>query len=256
MATTVQSSLLILSVIFMSVKAGLIPGELDWCEYWTSIGQPKPECGAKKNTTSTAAPTLIPPQAHEPKLGEFRDISEAKIIEVGPVHQMTMCQGPDYQQCNTDINCASRTSCLYGSDGRCCLPIAPHIVAPQIFEQCPEIEVLKIKCAVNKPTNWCNSNYDCHNTPVKLCCPTGCGYNMCIQSQGYVIDNGIVEISNPHCPLRQLIEIKCEKQAPTNWCNSDKECQTPNSANKRHCCPTICNYNTCVTNYNGRFIIG
>ncbi|KAI6190565.1 hypothetical protein M3Y97_00131900 [Aphelenchoides bicaudatus] len=46
---------------------------------------------------------------------------------------------------------------------------------------CPTKQQLDVKCVRNKPTNWCNADYDCGRG--SLCCDTGCGYNICVSAQ-------------------------------------------------------------------------
>uniref|UniRef100_A0A914XCB9 WAP domain-containing protein n=1 Tax=Plectus sambesii TaxID=2011161 RepID=A0A914XCB9_9BILA len=214
---TAEIFLLLLSGAAL-VSAQAIPGTLDWCSYWRARNIPKQECQGVPTIPPTMPPTFLP-----------------------------MCSVPVLTSCTPNFNCASGSSCVQNNQ-LCCAPMVMNDAV------CPSVQDLGITCNKTKPTNWCNTNDQCHTAPRRLCCPTGCNYNICVQG-GNPVARDPTSTVDPLCPAPELVEITCQVTKPTNWCLSQDVCLDRNSAQQRRCCQTRCNYNVCMLNYNGKWII-
>ncbi|XGW02350.1 hypothetical protein V3C99_014410 [Haemonchus contortus] len=70
--------------------------------------------------------------------------------------------------CRPSRRCSSGNICVDTTYQPCC---------QRSQTECPTTAQLGFKCYVKTPTSWCRQNSDCRG---KMCCPTGCNYNVCI----------------------------------------------------------------------------
>uniref|UniRef100_A0AC34QHH4 WAP domain-containing protein n=1 Tax=Panagrolaimus sp. JU765 TaxID=591449 RepID=A0AC34QHH4_9BILA len=114
---------------------------MDYCEYFNKLGIEKEECKPKN-----IEPPTIPPPAF--------GVCTVKFL---------------FDTCQANDICESKKLCVQVTGEPCCYPPA---------HQCPTVEQLGVKCINNNPTNWCTRDEHCLRG--RKCCPTGCGYNICV----------------------------------------------------------------------------
>ncbi|KAL3067986.1 hypothetical protein niasHT_037976 [Heterodera trifolii] len=204
------------------------------------------------------------------------EVEEDKQYIFEGVGNFPSCQGY-FVRCRPSAAgvCASGTLChSRASDAHCC---RRHADA-----QCPSADELGYNCRQANPVNWCaeiflgngfvtvyppfwcNVNADCAANALRsrICCPTGCGYNVCVSNvqQPMLRRIGQMEartrLMSPDCPSPFQIRIKCVVPRPASWCHSARECPTYSKAYPRRCCLTPCGYNVCMTKFgDGGWII-
>ncbi|KAL3083372.1 hypothetical protein niasHS_011174 [Heterodera schachtii] len=204
------------------------------------------------------------------------EVEEDKQYIFEGVGNFPSCQGY-FVRCRPSSAgvCASGTLChSRASDAHCC---RRHADA-----QCPSADELGYNCRQANPVNWCaeiflgnanafvcppfrcNVNADCAANALRsrICCPTGCGYNVCVSNvqQPMLRRIGQMEartrLMSPDCPSPFQIRIKCVVPRPASWCHSARECPTYSKAYPRRCCLTPCGYNVCMTKFgDGGWII-
>uniref|UniRef100_A0AC34QHB3 WAP domain-containing protein n=1 Tax=Panagrolaimus sp. JU765 TaxID=591449 RepID=A0AC34QHB3_9BILA len=97
------------------------------------------------------------------KLGIEKEECKPKNIEPPTIPP------PAFGVCTANDICESKKLCVQVTGEPCCYPPA---------HQCPTVEQLGVKCINNNPTNWCTRDEHCLRG--RKCCPTGCGYNICV----------------------------------------------------------------------------
>ncbi|CAJ0940041.1 unnamed protein product, partial [Mesorhabditis belari] len=78
--------------------------------------------------------------------------------------------------CRDSRICESGQMCVQKT-GYCCSPWSKQA---QIVAACPGPTLMNVTCKASAPVTWCREDSHCHSAPVRLCCPTLCGYNICI----------------------------------------------------------------------------
>ncbi|KAI6237778.1 hypothetical protein M3Y95_00300700 [Aphelenchoides besseyi] len=154
--------------------------KLKFCDYMNRIGAIDSHCLPSGMGASVKArkPSSIEQQQDDPATSIATSSSKPApgykqcFLKYNP----TKCQRSDY--CESNLLCVDIVGNCY------CLLITiylllsgnPCCVAPK--GTCPTKQQLGIRCVRTKPTNWCDSDYDCGGRN-SLCCDTGCGYNIC-----------------------------------------------------------------------------
>ncbi|CAJ0569411.1 unnamed protein product, partial [Mesorhabditis spiculigera] len=128
---------------------GAAPDRMERCEYLHLLGIYTPECEAKGYSPPTEAPTTttVPPPP-------------------------PTCQRKFYQD-----RCRPHPQCVQG--GMMCRDVSNNLCCKPGPDQCPTQEQLGIVCSKTaRLVSWCSN--DTHCTKGTKCCPSGCGYNICI----------------------------------------------------------------------------
>ncbi|CAJ0590219.1 unnamed protein product [Cylicocyclus nassatus] len=100
--------------------------------------------------------------------------------------------------CLSDSDCSGapvRLCCSTGCGFNACIPPSGHVIDIGIRsienEHCPPNYLLNVRCRMNsfQVTSWCNTDEECQGISASkvshFCCPTPCGYNTCVSSNGY-----------------------------------------------------------------------
>ncbi|CAI5452322.1 unnamed protein product [Caenorhabditis angaria] len=129
------------------------PTSIDWCRYFQRLHIYKPEC--KFYDGQIVETAIQAPKAY-------------------PLARINIPQcSAHYMYCTTNNQCGpGYLRCIDMTKYReCCAPFK---------RQCPPIDYLSFRCVVRDPNGWCSKDSDCSSTSNKLCCPTGCNYNICV----------------------------------------------------------------------------
>ncbi|CAJ0582004.1 unnamed protein product, partial [Mesorhabditis spiculigera] len=81
-----------------------------------------------------------------------------------------------FAYCRESKICDSGQMCVHRS-GYCCSPWSKN---SQLVSACPAPMLMNVTCRATAPVTWCREDKHCHSAPVRMCCPTLCGYNICI----------------------------------------------------------------------------
>ncbi|CAD6186600.1 unnamed protein product [Caenorhabditis auriculariae] len=140
-------------VLFLCVSslAALSPS-IDWCLYFRIRNVYRPEC--KFYDT--------PPSWKRSREGATK-LTNMKLPTCSPL----------YKHCTLNEKCRDgEKRCLDMTMFReCCAPWK---------RECPPPKWLNFECVVEKAADWCTKDGDCAATPSRLCCPSGCGFNICL----------------------------------------------------------------------------
>uniref|UniRef100_A0A183BZI6 WAP domain-containing protein n=1 Tax=Globodera pallida TaxID=36090 RepID=A0A183BZI6_GLOPA len=247
---------------------------MGWCEYLKEVGIESPKCGERgakvagkgDNVTQKKRGkkrrkkkerivvewerTMEQDELEEEKRQKqllmvteevqrrLQEEEEREQYRIEGVGNFPSCQG-HFVRCRPSRECASGALCRSRiSDARCC---RRHADA-----QCPSTDQLGHSCLQKNPVNWCNLNDDCAANAFRshICCPTGCGYNVCLSNvqQPPIRQLGQMEartqLLSPDCPSPFEIRVKCVVPRPASWCHSSRECPTYSKAYPRRCCLT------------------
>ncbi|CAJ0960907.1 unnamed protein product, partial [Mesorhabditis belari] len=137
--------------IILRKRKGEKKGTMDHCEYLHQLGIYTPECEVRgftaptDPTTTTTTTTPAPPP---------------------------MCTRKFFQD-----RCRFHPQC--GQSGMMCRDVANNLCCKPSDDVCPTQEQLGIICSkVARLVSWCST--DSHCTRGTKCCPSGCGYNICV----------------------------------------------------------------------------
>ncbi|CAD6189101.1 unnamed protein product [Caenorhabditis auriculariae] len=162
----------------------------------------------------------------------------------------------DWSRCQKSDHCPLGLMC-WARGSPCCTPQISDVTKFGAAEQCPTTKQMGIQCYAKNPVNWCNSDNDCHKSSVyQKCCPSGCGYNMCIRTSLNVnvkVRMSSLSLVPDQCPSMDSINIFCVSQG-VSWCSAHQDCLS-NAAQTRYCCPTRCGYNVCLLKVYDRWLI-
>ncbi|CAB3400288.1 unnamed protein product [Caenorhabditis bovis] len=158
-----SSKMLIFFLIATNVVADTHSNKLSWCEYWQKRGIQRPEC--------------LPPRVQHWSIAKTRHHEKTGVLSMPICDTVT-----DWSRCQKSNHCPLGLLC-WRRGSPCC---TPQLATSTNFgtDQCPVPKTLGITCNTRNPINWCNSDHDCHrSSETQKCCPTGCGYNMCLHSR-------------------------------------------------------------------------
>ncbi|CAI5456364.1 unnamed protein product [Caenorhabditis angaria] len=209
-------------------------GQMSWCDYWNHRGIAKAECHPAKLQHWSLPSSTHRQQQHQEKL----------------VLAMPICDlVTDWSRCQNSNHCPLGLLCWRQESGSpCCTPQLNKIIN-QDNEQCPAPSTLGIQCNVKNPISWCNHDMDCHrSSAVQKCCPSGCGYNLCLQTTSNFKQMNMrlaaMSIVPDNCPPMDSIAVSCVAYG-VSWCQNSNQC-LQNGVQTRSCCPTRCGYNVCL----------
>ncbi|KAK0411513.1 hypothetical protein QR680_005688 [Steinernema hermaphroditum] len=223
---------------------------LSWCDYYKYLGVEKPEC--QKKPRSMPAPLPEP----TPSTTIMATVSPAPLS----FPQHPLCMGLFHSCMASSMECESGTVCTTTvSNSKCC-------TAPR--SRCPSPAEMNVQCRVLNPINWCNTDGDCGpaTTTIHVCCPTGCGYNKCLNLHNFydrpstsIPENGDYRffslMMSPECPDPFSIPLTCAIPNPVSWCYQQADCPSVNVLQPRRCCKTLCGYNACHVKIDDRWMI-
>ncbi|CAI4223009.1 unnamed protein product [Auanema sp. JU1783] len=166
------------------------------CDYLKMIGRTSSDCSLENDSDNSTLSPLASIISSIEKDENRRQLSLNKIQQRPErFFNFEVCMGPEYNDCRFEKMCSSKYSCLKSGTGtRCCLkPSTNHIQPKQVYK-CPSTIEMGYVCLPwrlkLKTTSWCYTNNDCAKTSPQLCCDTGCGFNVCLQMNGLIVDNG------------------------------------------------------------------
>uniref|UniRef100_A0A1I7TA99 WAP domain-containing protein n=1 Tax=Caenorhabditis tropicalis TaxID=1561998 RepID=A0A1I7TA99_9PELO len=198
----------ILVITFLDIVLCLAPTpHIDWCLYWRYLNkdQYRPECNgvyrlrfakhkAHDHRPQQIASQSVPwtPARPVPRFNSF--LNTNSIISTTNENGFGECRA-HHTSCQQSGQCSSGQLCI-DSNGYCC-------GMKRIVTECPDPSSLVAHCAFRRRhVNWCASDSECaphlaprHNTffsndatlldsiqqAPSLCCPTQCGYNVCVR---------------------------------------------------------------------------
>ncbi|KAI1712253.1 hypothetical protein DdX_09805 [Ditylenchus destructor] len=232
--------------------------KLDWCEYMEKIGKKVKECemssepSIEEDKEEEKVPVIVSKGRPIPQKSSEEE-NEPDSYETFSSYET--CHGY-YGRCKPSDECESGVLCTHKvTKLQCC-------TAPK--NQCPSVDQMGYQCKKKNPVNWCNTNEDCGTNLVRsqICCPTGCGYNTCLNNvQNMAPSTKFRELHetaqrmSPDCPNPFLIPVNCLVPRPVSWCTSVRECPTYHSQRPRRCCLTPCGYNICLTRMEEKWLI-
>ncbi|CAD6199899.1 unnamed protein product [Caenorhabditis auriculariae] len=170
--------------------AGIATRTVDWCEYWRFLGRDhmRPECNGMLRLR------LSRRRAYESIQRPVPIIPYKSIVEVRPFSQSTI-----FGSCGAEhSNCRDSGLCV---GGHLCVDRSGYCCARKIRQNsCPTTTVLTTTCAARTPISWCSTDLDCSpafgvthrkasafvsnsylaQLSLSKCCPTSCGYNVCV----------------------------------------------------------------------------
>uniref|UniRef100_A0A158R3Y6 WAP domain-containing protein n=1 Tax=Syphacia muris TaxID=451379 RepID=A0A158R3Y6_9BILA len=140
---------------------------MEWCEYFEALGKYRPECARYRPALQAHYSSDESDEVSNPDREEFERTAVIRLVK----QSGRTCAPYKYYVCVKNDLCSSGKICMQSNGMSCCEPFP---------NKCPEIDALGISCNIANPINWCNTDVDCHSTPIKRCCPSGCNYNICI----------------------------------------------------------------------------
>uniref|UniRef100_A0A1I7XG41 WAP domain-containing protein n=1 Tax=Heterorhabditis bacteriophora TaxID=37862 RepID=A0A1I7XG41_HETBA len=216
-----KSTKMISSLIATLLIPVAVSDKLSWCEYWYQRGIIRTEC-------------TRPSQMHWSLAS--RATREENIMLSMPICDLVT----DWGKCQRADHCPLGLLC-WVKGNPCCTPQNPNTAIGQSSNQCPAPIEIGIQCHAKNPVNWCHVDVDCHRmSSIQKCCPTGCGYNMCVKiSHPFDIFSRVSALSviPSQCPPMDMLPTQCSATHGVSWCYKDSDCYS-NSAQQRRCCPT------------------
>ncbi|CAJ0959428.1 unnamed protein product, partial [Mesorhabditis belari] len=234
-----------IAILISTITITVQGATMEWCDYWRLRGVSRSEC--------------IPLQWSIQKNYQHRQPIESHAASIPLCHVVTRVS-----QCAKTGFCASGLLCWVGGQPCCANQKLQNrqVGAPGLMNggQCPAPDDLNVVCRQKTTVSWCNLDRDCHMTStMHKCCPTPCGYNMCVPSRqpvDLITRMSSLSIVPTQCPPLDEVPIWCRNpsNSGTSWCNSHNECRQT-SMHTRLCCPTRCGYNVCLLKLPNKFII-
>ncbi|CAJ0584915.1 unnamed protein product, partial [Mesorhabditis spiculigera] len=216
-------------LIFTTLYAAVQGSSVEWCDYWRLRGVARPECQQLQWSVQRDFNRPHPAAV---------DTYASSIPLCHVVTSMSQCARTGF--------CGSGLICWVGGQPCCAnAKLNRQVGAPGISNggQCPAAEDLQVVCRQKKAISWCNYDRDCHMTSsMHKCCPTACGYNMCIPARQPVdlISRMASSVAVPdQCPQLDDIPIWCRTplNSGVSWCTKHSECRQT-AVHTRVCCPT------------------
>ncbi|CAA88730.1 WAP domain-containing protein [Caenorhabditis elegans] len=201
-------SLYIISLTILDIVLCMAPmPHIDWCLYWRYFNkdQFRPECNGvyrlrfAKHKAHDHRPRVTPQLSSVPwtpaaPVPRFNSFVNTNSIIISNENGFGECR-PHHTNCQQSGQCSSNQLCI-DSNGYCC-------GNKKIITECPSPSSLVAHCAFRRrQVNWCESDSECapHLAPRQnrfffndatvldsiqkspsLCCPTQCGYNVCVR---------------------------------------------------------------------------
>ncbi|PAV63131.1 hypothetical protein WR25_17354 [Diploscapter pachys] len=274
-------------ICLLSLLGYSLATQMTLCEYWSKLGVHKPECHGSTGTNMKSTvfrkqnnfqPTKLPPIGDN--FNNFNNLNKNTQFQQ-PNNNFVTFQGTVFSQLlagnGGNLNNFNNNNIINNNNGNNFgVSIAPTFgqslpLCRNYFHSCMASSLCESgqicsnglgrgSCCTNPNRAKCNTDGDCrgHSTTASLCCPTGCNYNMCVhvgpqitmERRNIVFSSLMGEVQ---CPDPYRLNVKCLVGKPTNHCYTNAECLS--GVYPRRCCATLCGYNVCAMNMNGKWIV-